>query len=148
MALVLVGFVLTMVGVALASNMFDFAGKAAHFNEALRGLRVNSRPSTWRLTGGLFAAVGVLLTLWSEPQPSDLSAVVGRLLLGSFGVVILHDVLSWSESWVLNGRFIGGWIRHQSMTAQVLWRMSTGIIACFALLGAFFGTVVTPSTGR
>jgi len=143
MALVLVGFVLTLVGVALASNLLNLADRGARFNAAFGGLRVNSRPSAWRLTGGIFVAVGVPLTLLSEPQPSNPSVIAGRLLLGLIGVVVLHDVLSWGDSWLYNGRVLGRWIRQQSMTAQTLWRMSMGIIASLALVGAVFGTVVT-----
>ncbi len=143
LSVVLVGFVLTMVGVAVASDLFAIAEKGASFNAALGGLRVNSRPGTWRLTGGVLVAVGVPLTLLSEPEPFNLSVVSGRLVLGLMGVVVLHDVLSWRDSWVYNGRFLGRWIRQQSRTAQTLWRMSMGIIAGLALLGAGFGTAVT-----
>jgi hypothetical protein len=143
MTLVLVGGALTLVGFALASNFLDVATRGARFNATHGGLHLNSQPSTWRMTGGLFIAVGVPLTLWAELQLANVSVLAGRLALVAVGVVILHDVLTWDHSWLYNGRWLGSWIRRQSAAAQTLWRMSMGIIAGLALLGGVFGTAVT-----
>jgi hypothetical protein len=143
MTMVVVAVALTLVGVALASNFLDVASRGAGFNAAVRGLHVNSQPRTWRFTGGLFIAIGVPLMLWAELQLANVYVVAGRLALAAVGILILHDVLSWDHSWLYNGRLLGSWIRRQSVTAQTLWRMSMGIIAGLALLGAVFGTAVT-----
>ena len=67
---------------------------------------------------------------------------VGRLVVGAVAVVLLNDAIRWDHSWVYNGRFLGGWIRRESRNAQIVFRMTLGVIGGLGLLGALFGTAI------
>lgn len=144
MSLFIVAIVLTVVGAVLASNFNGLADRGARFNAAHRGLNVNSQASAWRFTGGVLIAVGVPLAIWAALQFLNVSELVGRLIFVAVGLLLVHDHIRWNRSWAYNGRFLGSWIRTQSVTAQILWRISMGIIGAGVLLTGLFGTPVPP----
>jgi hypothetical protein len=64
MTLVLAGLALAVVGALLAANVLGLADRAARWYHRTGFLAVNSEPATWRFTGAMFVAVGVLVALW------------------------------------------------------------------------------------
>ena len=73
----------------------------------------------------------------------NLPEILGRLILIAVGAVLVHDAARWRHSWLYKGRgfYPGRWIRAQSDAAQLIWRISVGLIGGLLVLASLFGSV-------
>jgi hypothetical protein len=65
MQLVIAGAVLALVGTVLAGNVAGAANKGAQLNVKHGFLSINDDPRSWRFTGALFIAMGVVAAVWA-----------------------------------------------------------------------------------